>query len=110
MKLDRSVQQGTLQETATAVRAAEADGYDGVYASELAHDPFLPLAVAAEHSDRIELMTCIAVAFARNPMTLAAVAHDLHRFSGLTGLPSRSSRRLRHSPSKQGGSCPIAVR
>ena len=39
--------------------------------SETDHDPFLPLLLAAEHTERIELGTAIAVAFARNPMTLA---------------------------------------
>ena len=38
--------------------------------------------LAAEHSRRLDLMTSIAVAFARNPMTLAVTAHDLHRYSG----------------------------
>jgi probable F420-dependent oxidoreductase len=47
----------------------------------VASDPFLPLLLAAEHSERIDLMTSIAVAFARNPMTLANVAHDLNAYS-----------------------------
>ena len=32
------------------------------------HDPFFPLLLAAEHTERLELGTGIAVAFARNPM------------------------------------------
>jgi probable F420-dependent oxidoreductase len=64
----------------TAVRA-EAVGYDGLWSAETSHDPFLPLALAAEHTERIGLGTGIAVAFARNPMTLATVANDLQTIS-----------------------------
>jgi len=59
----------------------EEAGYGGVWAGETSHDPFLPLAIAAEHSKRIGLGTCIAVAFARNPMLLATVGNDLQTFS-----------------------------
>jgi probable F420-dependent oxidoreductase len=37
--------------------------------------------LAAEHTERIKLGTGIAVAFARNPMTLAVVANDLQTLS-----------------------------
>jgi alkanesulfonate monooxygenase SsuD/methylene tetrahydromethanopterin reductase-like flavin-dependent oxidoreductase (luciferase family) len=56
-------------------------GYDGIMSIEMAHDPFLPLMLAAEHTERVELKTSIAVAFARNPMILANLAHDLNAFS-----------------------------
>jgi probable F420-dependent oxidoreductase len=62
-------------------RAIEAAGYDGAISAELASDPFLPLALAAEHTRRIDLITSIAVAFARTPMTLAYTAHDLNAYS-----------------------------
>jgi probable F420-dependent oxidoreductase len=62
-------------------RRAEADGFDGLWCAETAHDPFLALLLAAEHTERIELGTGIAVAFARNPMSTAVVANDLHRYS-----------------------------
>jgi probable F420-dependent oxidoreductase len=60
---------------------AEEMGYDGIWAAETGHDPFLPLAVAAHSTERIELGTAIAVAFARNPMNLAVVANDLQALS-----------------------------
>jgi probable F420-dependent oxidoreductase len=63
------------------VRELEHSGYDGVATAEIANDPFLPLALAAEHSVRLELSTSIAVAFARNPMLLAQTAHDLNAWS-----------------------------
>ena len=56
---------------------AEASGYDGVWSAETSHDPFLPIAVGAAPTERLELGTGIAVAFARNPMTLAVLANDL---------------------------------
>ena len=56
-------------------------GYAGVMSAETSHDPFLPLLVAAQNTKRVELMTSIAVAFARSPMTLANIGHDLNAFS-----------------------------
>ncbi len=64
-----------------AAKQAELVGYDGFWVPETAHDPFLPLALAAEHTERITLGTGIAVAFARNPMNLAVVANDLQTMS-----------------------------
>jgi probable F420-dependent oxidoreductase len=64
----------------TAQRA-EKDGFDGVWCAETGHDPFLPLLLAAEHTERVELGTGIAVAFARNPMSTAVLANDLHSYS-----------------------------
>jgi probable F420-dependent oxidoreductase len=58
-------------------RELEAAGYDGAFTFEGPHDPFLPVLLAAEHTERLELSTAIAVAFARNPMTLAQTAYDL---------------------------------
>lgn len=64
-----------------AAKRLEDAGYDGAWAPETGRDPFLPLAVAAEATERIELATGIAVAFARNPMTLAMLANDLQQLS-----------------------------
>jgi probable F420-dependent oxidoreductase len=80
MKVDGGVG-GDLTGIAEGVKLQEAAGFDGVFASETNQDPFLTLLLAAEHSERIEIGTNIAVAFARNPMTLAQSAHDLQRFS-----------------------------
>jgi probable F420-dependent oxidoreductase len=68
-----------------AIEAASVDaerlGYDGIWSAETAHDPFLPVLLAAARTDHIEVGTAIAVAFARSPMTLAATAHDLQVLS-----------------------------
>ena len=73
-------------------RTMEQEGYSGLLSAETSHDPFLPLALAAQHTESIELMTAIAVGFARNPMVLAHTAWDLQALSGgrfLLGLGSQ---------------------
>ncbi len=80
--------------TAVAGRARrlEAAGFDGGWTSETNHDPFLPLVAAAEHTERMELGTNIAVAFARNPMSTAHLGWDLQLLSGgrfILGLGSQ---------------------
>jgi probable F420-dependent oxidoreductase len=62
-------------------KEAEDFGYDGVWVPETSRDPFLPLLLAAEHTERLEVGTSIAVAFARSPMTLANTAYDLTQYS-----------------------------
>lgn len=81
MKIDSGLMITDLARVPERVRELEAAGYDGAVSAEIANDPFLSLTLAAEHSQRIELMTSIAVAFSRNPMTLAQTAHDLNAFS-----------------------------
>ena len=60
---------------------AEAQGYDGAWAAETSHDPFLQLSAAVAATSTIQLGTNIAVAFARNPMTMAVQANDLQWLS-----------------------------
>lgn len=57
-------------------------GYDRVFSFEAKHDPFLPLAVASQHTSRVGLGTALAIAFARSPMTLANAAWDLQMLTG----------------------------
>jgi probable F420-dependent oxidoreductase len=80
MKIDGAL--GTLELATRNARAAQEAGYDGVWASEVNQDPFLPLTLAADATSTIELGTSIAVALSRSPMSLAYTAHDLQRFSG----------------------------
>lgn len=70
-----------LDKVGDNVRELEEMGYSGAMTAETAHDPFLPLALAAKESSKIDLMTSIAVAFARSPMNLANIGHDLNAFS-----------------------------
>ncbi len=80
MKIDGSIG-FDLHNVPANAREAEAAGYAGVWTAETSHDPFLPLLLAAEHTETLELGTSIAVAFARSPMTLANTAWDLQAYS-----------------------------
>lgn len=62
-------------------RDIESEGYDAIMTNETAHEPFLPAALIAEHTHRVEIITAIAVAFARTPMVMAHAAHDLNAFA-----------------------------
>jgi probable F420-dependent oxidoreductase len=77
MQIDGALQATDLRAAGAAARAMEADGFDGILTFEGAHDPFLPLAVAAEHTTHARLTTAVAIAFARNPMVCAYLANDL---------------------------------
>lgn len=81
MKLDSAAVDYTPGEAGAIAKRAEDQGYDGFWLAETKHDPFLALAGAAAATERIELGTAIAVAFARNPMTVATTANDLRLLS-----------------------------
>lgn len=81
MKIDGSIMVDDPRDAGPAVKALEAQGYDGGFVFEGRHDPFLQISVMAERSERIDLITAIAVAFARNPMTLANLGYDLQLHS-----------------------------
>jgi probable F420-dependent oxidoreductase len=71
-----------LGEVRTLYPRLEEIGYDRAFSFEAKHDPFIPLAVASEHTSTIELGTAIAIGFARTPMTLANTAWDLQTVTG----------------------------
>lgn len=72
----------SLGSIAEAARRCERLGFDVVNTPEAGHDPFLPLAIVAEHTRQIRLGTNVAVAFPRSPMATAQVAWDLQHLSG----------------------------
>ncbi len=80
MKVDGGIG-GNLHDAGKQARDLEAAGYSGAWTAETSHDPFFPLLLGAEHTETLELGTSIAVAFARNPMTLANIGWDLQAFS-----------------------------
>ena len=67
-----------LRRAQDAARTAEAAGFDGVVALENAHSPYLPLAVSALATERIQLGTAVAMAFPRSPTITAHQAWDIH--------------------------------
>lgn len=81
MKVDGGIPTAGVEDVARVARELEEVGYDGGLSAETNHDPFLPLLIAAEHTETLELGTGIAVAFARSPMILANIGRDLQTYS-----------------------------
>ena len=77
MKVDGGVG-WELDKVADQARDLEELGYSGIMTAETSHDPFFPLLLSAQATSHVELMTSIAVAFARTPMILANIGHDLN--------------------------------
>jgi probable F420-dependent oxidoreductase len=81
MKLDTMLAMGPLDRVGGVAKRAEEMGFSGIFTAEAVQTPFLSHAVAALATERVELGTAIAVAFARSPMVQAMTAWDLHRAS-----------------------------
>jgi probable F420-dependent oxidoreductase len=77
MKFDVTIFPKDLNATPDLAKKVENMGFDGLWTAEAQHHPFLPLALAAHFTDKIELGTAIAVAFPRSPMVMAQTAWDL---------------------------------
>lgn len=77
MKFDVTIFPDDLNSTLALARQVEDYGFDGLWTAEAAHNPFLPLTLAATSTQRIHLGTAIAVAFPRSPMVTAQIAWDL---------------------------------
>ncbi len=82
MRIIATIPQNKLRDVGAAAAAIEASGYDGIVTLENQHDPFLPLAIAATATERVELSTGIAIAFLRSPMSAAMIGWDLQEASG----------------------------
>jgi probable F420-dependent oxidoreductase len=82
MKFDAALAPMHLTDVPAVAKAAEEMGFDALWTSETQHNPFLPCALIAEHSQKMEIGTAIAVSFARSPADLAYTAWDLAAGSG----------------------------
>jgi probable F420-dependent oxidoreductase len=92
MKIYTTAPMEDPRDARTTFRHLEDIGYDGAFSFEAKLDPFLPLVLAAENTSNLRLGTAIAIAFARNPMNLANLAHGLQAISGgrfILGLGSQ---------------------
>jgi probable F420-dependent oxidoreductase len=85
MKVDSGIAQerefhstGRIKELA---QSSEHLGFDGMAVSEMAHDPFLALAICAHETSELELISSIAVALGRSPMVTAILGHDINAMS-----------------------------
>lgn len=81
MKFDSLLLVPEMKQVPHVVKVAESVGFDGFFMAETNSDPFLSLTLAAEHSQRMELGTAIAVTFPRSPAILAMLAWNLAAFS-----------------------------
>ena len=81
MKVGARLDGRTPQQIAASARRAERLEFDTYSSSETNHNPFLPLSIAAEHTETIGLRTSIALAFARSPMDVAYIGWDLQAMS-----------------------------
>ena len=81
MKVQTSYTEYSVEGITIAAREAEDRGYDIFSSSETGHNPFLPLVLASEHTERIQLQTSIALSFARSPMDTAYLACDIQNLS-----------------------------
>ena len=81
MKIDASLPPVPLTQVASIAAAADRLGFDALWSTETMHDPFLPGALIAEHTQNLHFGTAVAIAFARSPATLAYTAWDLAQAS-----------------------------
>jgi probable F420-dependent oxidoreductase len=77
MKFDAALPIVQLKDVPAIAKAAEEIGFDTLWTQETQHDPFLPCALIAEHTQKLNFGTAIAVSFARSPANLAYTAWDL---------------------------------
>ncbi len=81
MKFDSALSTSDFKTIPEIAQAMETLGFDGVWTSEAAHNPYIPLALAAQATTELELGTGISIAFARSPTITAHEAWDLAQLS-----------------------------
>ncbi|HWO94151.1 MAG TPA: TIGR03617 family F420-dependent LLM class oxidoreductase [Dehalococcoidia bacterium] len=81
MRVESGFRTGDLATVPAEARRLERLGYDAANTPETQHNPFLPLVLAAEHTERLHLGTAVAIAFARSPMVVANTFWDLQAYS-----------------------------
>jgi probable F420-dependent oxidoreductase len=81
MQIMTTLPQEDLNAVPDAARAAERDGFDLIATMENRYEPFMPLAVSAISTERIQLGTAVAIAFPRSPMVVANTGWDLQKAS-----------------------------
>jgi probable F420-dependent oxidoreductase len=81
MKLDVVINTDDLKAIPDLARKIEDEGFDGLWTAETAHNPYFPLVLAGNSTQRIEMGTGIAVAFARSPAVTAYEAWDLAKLT-----------------------------
>jgi len=109
MLLDANLPPVSLKDVPAIARATEALGFDALWFNETMHDPFLPGALVAEHTQRLQFGTAVAIAFARSPATLAYTAWDLAQASGGRFILGLGTQVKAHIERRFGMSWPASV-
>ena len=109
MYLDASLPPVPLKDVPAIAAAAERMGFDALWSTETIHDPFLPGALIAEHTQRLYFGTAIAIAFARSPATLAYTAWDLAQASGGRFILGLGTQVKAHVERRFGMPWPVSV-
>ena len=81
MKIDTGLASMDPRKATDLAERYERIGFDAVWSVEAGRDPFLPLVSAGAATQRLQLGTNIAVAFARSPMSMAQVASFMRKQS-----------------------------
>ena len=79
MRVLTSISGHKLNEVGRISASLEKAGFTGVTSQENRQDAFLPLAMAATATSKLELRTSISIAFARSPMSSAMMAWDIQQ-------------------------------
>ena len=107
IKLDVAIRpSGDLRHDAEQIKRAEQLGFDAVWVSETAHNPFFPLTIATKETKRIQLGAQAAAAFPRSPMVTAQIAWDLARQSNgrfMLGLGAQTREHIERRFSEDWG-------
>jgi probable F420-dependent oxidoreductase len=82
MKVEMAITERELAAMGEAAARLEAQGVDCAIVFESAHEPFLQALLATQATERLEVATGVAIAFARSPMIVAQTANDLQALSG----------------------------
>jgi probable F420-dependent oxidoreductase len=75
------MRESSLRGAGAGARALEEAGFDGGYVVEGTVDPFLSLGAAASTTSRLTLVSGVAIALARSPMTTALQAWNIQDLS-----------------------------
>lgn len=82
MKVEMAITARDFTACGEVAARLEAQGLDCGVIFEAARDPFLQALLAAQRTERLEIATGVAIAFARSPMLVAQTANDLQTLSG----------------------------
>ena len=104
MKLDAALPIVQLKDVPAIAKAAQEIGFDALWTQETQHDPFLPCTLIAEHTQKLNFGTAIAVSFARSPANLALDLAGTREFPErarlqkfvrqVTGMTAKAAQRL----------------